>query len=462
MRPRSVSCAILASILVLTLPLVPAQAAPPLPFVLNGVITMNGGRVPDQLLLEARINQETYAATYTRDGSFGVDPVFKVPADEPETERVEGGRDGDAVEIYLDGVKVSETVFRSGVITRLVIEVNDLLNAPPRAYFDEVNSLAGFSTRFHGGSSSDPEGGPLTYSWGFGDGGASDQADPLHTYRVAGDYEAKLVVRDQYASSSTYTRTIRVEELPIPEYWQLATLGTEHSSHYSEETYLRLHAQSIEPVSATIARYEDHTLNDGSVSLPVPQMWSLSLSNPQAVSYPLYIEVPISKLGEVPSNSLVYTWRDGGWARCVNSGASEDMVWAYLTQDELGEGLVSVGLSDGYVRVNVGEIRQSGGPGESTASIQLTSVGYSGAYNVYVRVDGRLTSVSTVPLSRGESKTVDVAFGAAPGVHTVSVNGVEDEYKVSSLLGSLFVVGLGLTPVSLISLVLKRQLHTSP
>jgi len=458
-RPRGVCYLILASLLAYTLPMVPAQAPPPLPFILSGVITMNGGPAPDQLLLEARINQVTYAATYTRDGGFGADPVFKVPADASDTERVEGGRDGDAVEVYLDGVKVSDTVFKSGAITRLVIEVSDLLNAPPHAYFDEVYGIAGFSARFHGSSSSDPEGGPLTYSWDFGDGGASDQADPLHTYNTGGDYEVRLTVHDQYASSNTYTRTVHAAELPVPEYWQLATLGAEQSSYYSDETYLRLCAQSIEPVSATIARYEDLALNDGSVTLPVPQLWSLSLSNPQAVSYPLYVEVPLSKLGEVPPNSMVYTWRDGGWARCGNSGASTDMVWAYLTQDELGEGLVAVGLSDSYIRVTVGDIRQSGVTEETAASIQLTSVGYTGSYNIYVRVDGRLASVSAVDLSRGETESVDLTVGIPPGVHNVSINGVEAEHKVSSLLGSLFIVGLGLSPVTLISLILKRQLR---
>ena len=49
---------------------------------------------------------------------------------------------------------------------------------------------------FSSAGSSDPEGAPLSYSWTFGDGGTSTQANPTHTYATPGQYVARLTVSD--------------------------------------------------------------------------------------------------------------------------------------------------------------------------------------------------------------------------------------------------------------------------
>src|SRR5262249_55046190 len=56
---------------------------------------------------------------------------------------------------------------------------------------------APLSVQFTGSGSSDPEFTPLLYSWDFGDGSSSTQADPQHTYTTAGTYKATLTVTDQ-------------------------------------------------------------------------------------------------------------------------------------------------------------------------------------------------------------------------------------------------------------------------
>ncbi|HSI79412.1 MAG TPA: ThuA domain-containing protein [Solirubrobacterales bacterium] len=44
---------------------------------------------------------------------------------------------------------------------------------------------------------SDPDGGALEYSWDFGDGGTSNEPNPIHTYTEVGTYEATLTVTDE-------------------------------------------------------------------------------------------------------------------------------------------------------------------------------------------------------------------------------------------------------------------------
>ena len=50
---------------------------------------------------------------------------------------------------------------------------------------------------------SDPEGGELEYSWDFGDGGTSDEPDPVHTYTEVGTYEAELTVTDEDGNTAS-------------------------------------------------------------------------------------------------------------------------------------------------------------------------------------------------------------------------------------------------------------------
>jgi hypothetical protein len=60
---------------------------------------------------------------------------------------------------------------------------------------------------FSSAGSFDPEGGPLTYYWTFGDNSTSTAANPSHTYTLAGDYQARLRVSDgvNIATSSPIT-----------------------------------------------------------------------------------------------------------------------------------------------------------------------------------------------------------------------------------------------------------------
>ncbi|MFC0106054.1 ThuA domain-containing protein [Kibdelosporangium aridum] len=52
------------------------------------------------------------------------------------------------------------------------------------------------TVKFSSAGSRDPEGGPVTYRWEFGDGSTSTEANPTHTYSARGQFNAKLTVTD--------------------------------------------------------------------------------------------------------------------------------------------------------------------------------------------------------------------------------------------------------------------------
>jgi len=56
----------------------------------------------------------------------------------------------------------------------------------------------------------DPDGHIASYNWDFGDGSASTQLLPLHTYQQAGTLSAKLTVTDNGGASASATATITV------------------------------------------------------------------------------------------------------------------------------------------------------------------------------------------------------------------------------------------------------------
>lgn len=86
-------------------------------------------------------------------------------------------------------------------------------NQPPVAVAAASPTLgpAPLLVQFDASASSDPDGGPepLAFAWTFGDGDASAQADPAHSYAAGGLYTAILRVADGTATG-TASVTIRV------------------------------------------------------------------------------------------------------------------------------------------------------------------------------------------------------------------------------------------------------------
>src|SRR4029077_5693434 len=71
------------------------------------------------------------------------------------------------------------------------------------------------AVNFSSSGSSDPEGKPLSYSWNFGDGNTSTQANPSHTYAVAGPYQVRPTVSDGVNSTLSTPITISAGNRPV-------------------------------------------------------------------------------------------------------------------------------------------------------------------------------------------------------------------------------------------------------
>lgn len=63
---------------------------------------------------------------------------------------------------------------------------------------------------FDGSGSADPDGTVASYAWTFGDGGTGTDAQPEHSYTVAGDYTVTLTVTDNRGGVATASRQVSV------------------------------------------------------------------------------------------------------------------------------------------------------------------------------------------------------------------------------------------------------------
>src|SRR6266540_362546 len=89
-------------------------------------------------------------------------------------------------------------------------------NSPPTAVASSnvTNGLLPLTVNFSSAGTNDPNGRPLTYSWNFGDGATSTQANPSHTYTAAGTYAAILTATNNVPASANATVQITAGSRP--------------------------------------------------------------------------------------------------------------------------------------------------------------------------------------------------------------------------------------------------------
>lgn len=79
-------------------------------------------------------------------------------------------------------------------------------------------------------------GSPVAWLWDFGDGSASVQQHPLHTYAYAGTYTVALTLTSGYACTNALSKTVTVANPPVA-LFSADTVCFGSSSHFSDLSY---------------------------------------------------------------------------------------------------------------------------------------------------------------------------------------------------------------------------------
>lgn len=110
---------------------------------------------------------------------------------------------------YNVGLTVTDNKGATNTKTIPITVVNYPSDELPVASFTYKN-LGNYTVEFDGTGSYDPEGGPITYLWAFGDGGTATIAKPTHKYPGAATFTVTLGVTDNSGGHGFCTQKVIV------------------------------------------------------------------------------------------------------------------------------------------------------------------------------------------------------------------------------------------------------------
>jgi hypothetical protein len=109
------------------------SAPPPLPASFFGVLTAVNETLSPNITISAHINQKQYAQTtvFKHEGQWVY--TLKIPADNPATEEIEGGRPGDKITLYINNKAVATNAWQGGTNSQLDLTLESVTRAQTEA-----------------------------------------------------------------------------------------------------------------------------------------------------------------------------------------------------------------------------------------------------------------------------------------------------------------------------------------
>ncbi|MCI0508387.1 MAG: PKD domain-containing protein [Gammaproteobacteria bacterium] len=172
----------------------------------------------------------------------------------------------DAVGVFVISLTVSDGLAFS-TADEVFISVSD--NLPPVAVVtaDVTQGYAPLAISFNGGASYDPESGPITWAWDFGDGGSSTDTNPVHVYSTPGSFLSVLTVTDNLGNQDQ--AELRIDVLAVNQPPVIVNLVVSPASGPAP-LVTNLSVQAVDPENGSLSIVWD--LGDGAV---VYDVWQL-------------------------------------------------------------------------------------------------------------------------------------------------------------------------------------------
>lgn len=426
-------------------------AGEPLPHAVSGVFTIDDDPVQNYLLVEAKINGTLYAATHIKNGRFGYDPYFKIPSDDPSTPSVEGGKDGQTVNLYLDGIEILAFTFESGRITNFVEDISNLYNDPPKAITEtNLNGVAGYSVHFDATESNDPNDDSLTCAWVHDDGSSSSDVMTSHIFNQIGGHITTLTVTDHTGHKDSINITVNINQPPDPYSWtRLQVEGGKQTVASTSDNEISIWLTTLNNIYVSIIEYDEPFLYN---QLPDRSLQPFAIScDRSSLVYPIYIETEVPE-GFSSYTTKLFSWRMGEWKPVPTSGVikGENKAWAYMDETTLGEGIFLIGLTQEALIPEVMDTTITVDGDTTHITAHLSSEDPRNL--IYLRIDDHIAASSYIT----ENEMTFSVENLQPGKHVFEVNGYKKEAMLHSDENIFMIVSLSALPLTLLTVLFRK------
>ncbi|MCW4049787.1 MAG: PKD domain-containing protein [Candidatus Bathyarchaeota archaeon] len=222
-------------------------------------------------------------------------------------------------------------------------------------------AFTGQNLTFNGHRSVDPDGDIISYLWEFDDGTISTNGLAEHVFLIPGRYNVTLTVTDDRHDSSTNQIEITVVEPPSPISNEVQT-RLSMNNNLVEALGVKLVLNTTSEVNVLLYEYTSNP--HPQVELPsytIGPVIDVSVSDPDAVQWPVYFELSYSGMNVTEALEMVlglYYYEDETWHRCDSTGAypERDVVWAFMTREEMSGSPVLIGEVDLLPVFNVSDL----------------------------------------------------------------------------------------------------------
>ena len=167
---------------------------------------------------------------------------------------------------------------------------------------------------------------PVTYSWDFGDGNTSDDANPLHTFENEGEYTVWLTVTDGNGDQGYDHVVIRVEQGEL--YSISGNITDSGGSTFIDKSVVQLYRDNHETITASLSLDQVHTYSFSEI---IPGLYTVKVI-PDPSAYP--DKLP-TYLGDV------ITLADASWISLDEDLTGKDIHVASMPPDMDGEGVIA-------------------------------------------------------------------------------------------------------------------------
>ena len=311
-------------------------------------------------------------------------------------------------------------------------------NQPPQVSIGGGRSCLPNQVLVFRSHSTDPDGQITGYQWSFGDGANASTPVAEHSWSSPGLYRVThTVVDDQGAAASTQI-WVRVEE-PRGEVVHSQVLQLDGIlDQWLQDAGVAVKAQG-NGTHIYLLRYAENPVE---APLPLGQVGpivDLVVSDPGAVSWPLYLELWYGQGLVVGEEWLGVFYYDGEeWAPCSETGVYPErgVAWANLSQSELAGSPLTTGVlpKNPYFQLQgpwiLDEAVYEGEPFNTVYQISNEGKASGNALTI-LYIDEEAVASRTVHLNPGESTNITVrAPPLSRGDHTIRVGGNNLEFTV--------------------------------